>query len=106
MPMPNASAHVAVSWPRRIFWSLGCVTSVLLAASGFLAFEAARGVSRGFAAEMALALLLALLVPLAVIALVRRRGARPASMTALFAMSAFAAAALLYAAAGLVFWLG
>jgi hypothetical protein len=103
--MPNAPERVPATWPRRIFWSLGSVTSVLLAASGFLAFEAARGVSRGFASEMALAVLLALVVPLGVIAVAQRRGVRPASTTVLFTLAAFATAAILYATAGLVLWL-
>jgi hypothetical protein len=90
------------SWAVRIAWALFSIAAPLLAASAFFLFEAERGVKHGFALELALAAAFGLLIPLAVVAVARRRGVWSGSSTRLFCIAAFAIAALFLVLAGLV----
>lgn len=88
-------------WSRRIAWGLLSLAAPLFAASGFLGFEAARGVKHGFVFEIVLATIFGLLLPLVVVAFARRRGAWSRPGTRLFCLAAFAIAALFAVLAGL-----
>src|SRR5262245_53823590 len=90
-------------WSMKIVWALLSLAAPLLAASAFFAFEAARGVTHGFAFEMVLATIFGLLLPLGVLAFARRRGMWTGPGTRLFCLAAFAIAALFTV---LAVWLG
>ena len=89
-------------WTVKIAWALFSLAAPLLAASAFFLFEAERGVKHGFALELALAATFALLIPLAVVALARRRGAWSGPSSRLFCIAAFAIAAFFLLLAGIV----
>ena len=91
-------------WMLRIAWGLFSLAAPLLAASACFLFEAQRGVRHGFAFELALATTFALLIPLAVVAIARRRGAWSGPSTRLFCITAFAIAALFTLLAGITSW--
>jgi hypothetical protein len=87
-------------WTLRIAWVLFSLAAPLLAASAFFLFEAERGVKHGFAFELVLATVFGLLIPLAVVAIARRRNAWSGPSSRLFCMAAFAIAALFFVLAG------
>ena len=87
-------------WTVRIAWALFSLAAPLLAASAFFLFEAERGVKHGFAFELALAATFGLLIPLAVVAVARRRNAWSGPSSRLFCIAAFAIAALFLVLAG------
>lgn len=89
-------------WTLRIAWALFSLAAPLLGASAFFLFEAERGVRHGFVFELALATTFALLIPLAVVAIARRRGAWSGPPSRLFCLVAFAIAALFLVLAGFV----
>ena len=89
-------------WMLRITWGLFSLAAPLLAGSAFFLFEAERGVKHGFAFELALAAAFGLLIPLAVVAIARRRGAWSGPSSRLFCIAAFAIAALFFVLAGFV----
>jgi hypothetical protein len=87
-------------WTLRIAWVLFSLAAPLLAASAFFLFESERGVKHGFAFELVLATVFGLLIPLAVVAIARRRNAWSGPSSRLFCMAAFAIAALFFVLAG------
>src|SRR5262245_8978480 len=89
-------------WTVKIAWALFSLAAPLLAASAFFLFEVERGVKHGFAFELALAAIFGLLIPLAVVAVARRRGAWSGPSSRLFCIAAFAIAALFVLLAGIV----
>lgn len=92
-------------WSMKILWGLLSLAAPLLAASAFLAFEAARGVAYDFASEMVLATIFGLLLPLGVLAFARRRGGWTGPGTQLFCLAAFAVAGLFAILAAYLAWL-
>jgi len=93
------------TWSMKVVWALLSLAAPLLAASAFLAFEAARGVVRDFSSEMVLATIFGLLLPLGVLAFARRRGMWVGPGVQLICLAAFVVAGLFAILAGSLGWL-